>query len=356
MQPGREFSKKDTNITKGVLVVLLLIHHVFDPFFDYSEVVQWRFLSQELANPFIAFFCKQCVGGFVFLTVYGITKAYKNCEMNEKNVLRIMGVRLVKLYAAFEVIFVCNLLYRKIKHIPIKEVYMSGEGKFEPVQMILDALGFAFYYKTPTMNVTWWYMALAVLILVTVPVLFYIYKKVGLALVPIALLVPLLVWNQTNYTTVVSTMVVAMVFADRQVFERIDTIRLFNSKLVTNCIILLGSLLSLKIVYEYVKFFEEGWHMYPLGAVAICVLVYKVLALIPILNVALQFIGKHSGNIFMIHTFIYYYYYTDFIYSFAYPVRIFVVLLGCSLALSVVLELAKNLPDIQPASINYVIE
>lgn len=342
MQLGREFSKKDTYITKGVLVILLLIHHVLDPFYSYSEVVQWRFLNKELADPFIAFFCKQCVGGFVFLTVYGITKAYKKCEANDKNMLKIMGVRLVKLYAAFEVIFVANLLYRKWQDLPIKEVYMSGEGKFESVQMILDALGFAFYYKTPTMNVTWWYMMLAVLILVTVPILYYLYRKLGLLLIPLSLLVPIHIFNQTDFSTVVSTMVLAMVFADRQVFERIDAVRLFHSKIAANVIIFLTSILTLKLVYEYVKFFKEGWHMYPLGAIAICVLVYKFIACLPIMSKVLEFLGKHAGNIFMAHTFIYYYYYTDFIYSFAYPVRIVLVLLGCSLALSVVLELVKK--------------
>lgn len=338
MQEGREFSKKDTNITKGILVILMVIHHVLDPFFVYTEEIQWRFLSRELAEPFIAFFCKQCVGGFVFLTVYGMTKAYMQCEANDKNMLKIMSVRLIKLYAAFEVIYMGNLLYRKLKDIPIKEVYISAEGKFEPVQMILDALGFAFYYKTPTMNVTWWYMALAVLVLVTVPVLYYVYKKVGLVLLPAAILV----LNQTNYTTVVSTMVLAMVFADRKVFEKIDTLRFFHSKILTNVIIFLTSVLSLKVVYEYVKFFKEGWHMYPLGAIAICVLVYKFIACLPIMSTVLEFLGKHSGNIFMMHTLIYYYYYTEFIYSFAYPVRIVLVLLGCSLAVSVVLELVKK--------------
>ena len=56
----------------------------------------------------------------------------------------------------------------------------------------------------------------------------------------------------------------------------------------------------------------------------------------------LQFLGKHSMNIFLTHTFIRYYYFKDFTYSFKYSILIVLVLLGISIIVSMVIELLKK--------------
>ena len=56
----------------------------------------------------------------------------------------------------------------------------------------------------------------------------------------------------------------------------------------------------------------------------------------------LEFIGVHSFNIFLFHTFIYYYYFPTFIYGFGNPVLIFAVLLGVCLLISVGIEKLKE--------------
>jgi len=57
------------------------------------------------------------------------------------------------------------------------------------------------------------------------------------------------------------------------------------------------------------------------------------------LDKLLEFLGKHSTNIWLIHTFFCYYLFKDFIYSFKYPALIFIVLLLCSLAASYIVNL-----------------
>ena len=64
---------------------------------------------------------------------------------------------------------------------------------------------------------------------------------------------------------------------------------------------------------------------------------------IPILNYALMYIGSHSLNIFLIHTFIRWVYLKDFIYSFKYAILIPFVLLAITLAISIFVELLKRL-------------
>lgn len=60
------------------------------------------------------------------------------------------------------------------------------------------------------------------------------------------------------------------------------------------------------------------------------------------LGVCLSFFGKHSFNIFLFHTFIFYYYYQSYIYYLRNPFLIFFLLLSVCLILSVFLEYLKN--------------
>ena len=72
-----------------------------------------------------------------------------------------------------------------------------------------------------------------------------------------------------------------------------------------------------------------------------CMIFYGICS-VPVLGRALAFLGKHSMNIFLIHTFIYYYFYPDFIYSFRRDWLIFLALLGTSLGVSMGVELLKK--------------
>lgn len=55
-----------------------------------------------------------------------------------------------------------------------------------------------------------------------------------------------------------------------------------------------------------------------------------------------SFLGRHSMNMYLIHTFIYSYFGREFIYGFRYPLLIFCSLLAFSLLISLILEFVKN--------------
>ena len=55
-----------------------------------------------------------------------------------------------------------------------------------------------------------------------------------------------------------------------------------------------------------------------------------------------SYLGKHSGNIYMIHSFLYYYWFPDFFYSMP-PLWMFITLLLSSIAISIVIEKMKNI-------------
>jgi len=56
----------------------------------------------------------------------------------------------------------------------------------------------------------------------------------------------------------------------------------------------------------------------------------------------LGMLGGHLFNVFLFHTFIFYYFWKDFIYSFKQPILIFMVLLSLCIALSEIIEYLKR--------------
>ena len=57
---------------------------------------------------------------------------------------------------------------------------------------------------------------------------------------------------------------------------------------------------------------------------------------------AMQYVGRHSMNMYLTHTFIFRYFFHDFIYGFKFPVLIFLALFATSLLLSVCIEFVKR--------------
>lgn len=67
------FDKKQSLVVKGVLILLLLTHHLFANN-SVTEYSLHTIISDIELHQSIAAFMKLCVGGFTFLSAYGITK------------------------------------------------------------------------------------------------------------------------------------------------------------------------------------------------------------------------------------------------------------------------------------------
>lgn len=75
-----EFTKKETNVCKGVAICIMLFHHLFfrqDSWSLYYYKIQIR--SKPLIG-FIAAHGKICVTIFVLLSAYGLTFSMNKCR------------------------------------------------------------------------------------------------------------------------------------------------------------------------------------------------------------------------------------------------------------------------------------
>ena len=81
----------------------------------------------------------------------------------------------------------------------------------------------------------------------------------------------------------------------------------------------------------------------PLGTFAGMYFCFIVLSDIPILRNILEFIGKHSANIYFVHTFLYYYWFSYSIYNTGNLFVVYMITLIGALTISIILELCKKI-------------
>ena len=83
----------------------------------------------------------------------------------------------------------------------------------------------------------------------------------------------------------------------------------------------------------------------PIGSATTVLVVLAIVSLCRVTKrkfTFMQFVGKHSMNMYLTHTFIFCLFFPDFIYGFKYPILIFLALFTTSLLLSVCIEFVKK--------------
>ena len=109
-----QFSKKDTNVVKGVAIIAMLFHHCYvtEVSFKAHGVSFAPFSKGTVVS--LALWSKVCVGIFVFLSAYGITLAlkrlYDNGQYDRKNLSWTSSRRVWKILAGFWPVFILAVL------------------------------------------------------------------------------------------------------------------------------------------------------------------------------------------------------------------------------------------------------
>ncbi len=184
---------------------------------------------------------------------------------------------------------------------------------------------------------TWWYLSFAILLISAMPFIYMAYKKFRYLLLPVGCLLPYtLPDSNSSFFSLLPIVILGTAFSYEDWFERIRAYKKKGSFAI-GLIASSALLYSGYLVHGYVNI----TFCYILAFV-IPYLVYEYISYIPIIRSLLKYLGKHATNIFLTHTFIYYYFYPDFIYSFHSTWYILPILIITSLGVSIVIELIKN--------------
>ena len=349
------FTKKDTNIIKGIAIIFLMIHHCFRSPKRYigCEVI-FLPLNQDIVT-YLASFLKICVPMFVFLTAYGITVSLKN----RNNTLNVTGEQMVSytkhrmfhLYTGWIFVFIfCEIFCMIYSRLPLETYGRNMQGV---VYFLIDGLGIANLFGTPTLVGTWWYMSLAVSLVIILPILIKIYSRIGfwymfLIFSILSRQLGLTISSLAHWTPVV---LLGIACADKDWLVKMREIKIIKGSMAANKLLkfIIGIIIIIGLIIFRQSSISSVLFEIKDGVIPFFIIyfLYEFICPVKYLNDVLEFIGKYSMNIFLIHTFIGATYFRKFIYGFKYAPLIVIVLLLISLVIAVLVEYSKKVSGYQ---------
>ena len=353
-----KFTKEHTMQMKGIAIIILLFHHCFlnaqrwatVPYEKLATTKGWGYYPISF-TPFsshtiqyLASFSKICVAMFVFMTGYGMWVSYES-QKKKTTMSNYIKKRMVTLMTGFLIIFVVT----EILAIPTgRFIEVYGHDFRSVVYMIIDALGLAKLLGTPLFCLTWWYMSLAIVLIMIFPFVHSIMEKYQWIVVVASIIVPRACGfgQSTDLFRYLLAYTLGMYFAQHDLLARIKE-KFMEQNVVGKLLSLIVSLIGLAVIIKCRQNAWIGWKYLDFwdGFAAMYVI---VISYIYILNgkwivKGLGFLGKHSMNIFLIHSFYRDVFFHEFTYSFYYAWLDYIVLMAISLVTSIVLEWFKKL-------------
>ncbi len=336
-----KFDKHVSNMVKGIAIIFMLMHHLFTQ----NTCTQWDVETGPFDETFFVAIChmmKICVRMFVFITAYGITISQNAMPVvNAKELGKTSAKRYVKLMIGFLFIYILAFLTVGFRDIGITDVY--GTGLRGIIIGVTDALGIANIFNHPTLNVTWWYMEIAILLIFVTPVMILVYEKIGfLMLVITAYLNHMFGINDYDITVYLFCITLGIFCANEHVFEKMYEKCVLKNK-VLNSIFKMFVYICIAMTLFYLRYITNWvYWIDPIFTVTIGAFCMEMHGLLKKFSYIFEFLGKYSMNMFLVHTLIYHYYFTEFVYSFRNWFLITLVLLVCSLVISILCEKTKT--------------
>ncbi len=359
-----KFSKDDTLAIKGVAILFLLQYHNFYPLDKFENYnVSFFPFKMETVIPFTKFM-KICVAMFGFLSAYGLTLSLKKYgeeySLSGKQYSEYLKKRLTKLMWGYWFVFIFSSLLCVVIKPERFSVYFEEEGIRGAVIgvfcIISDFLGLASVMNTPTLCGTWWYMSLAIFIVLIVPFIARLNKNYGfLTITLLCIFIPRVIISKDVFTVGqdnnmirwLFTAVLGVVFAQNDLLARMKAFQQENipNYKIIKLISATALLLICYFTYGYLNDKASNF-TYEIrdGLIPVFVIyyLYEFIIDIPVIRTVLIFLGKHSMNIFLFSSFIRGILFSDFTYSFVNWLRIDLVLLAASLLASIVIEIIKK--------------
>ena len=327
------FTIQCTNIAKGIAILILLFHHL--GLNTYLNVFEETSVIYTIAQNF-----KVCVAIFLILSGYGLNASF-NKKFDGKNYwkysVKFSLRHLLKLLINYWIIFVLFVSFGHFTGIrTIQEVY--GENHLIR-NVLLDFLGISSPCGTPKYNLTWWFMGLIIVIYISFPI-----WKIALKKCPVILFVFAVFIYKTELFSFYNSIneyliyfVVGMLFSEYYLFDKLKEI------MQPKWLEIISAILCMVMCF-YLRTQDKTVLYNALASLSIIVFGNSVICYSgSLIKKGFEILGKHSSNMFMLHTFLYSYFFADFFMSLKKWYIMYVVLVALSLLISVLIELIKKL-------------
>lgn len=328
----------ETNVIKCIAIGAMLCHHLFLNHREYG------------ALPFrFALIGKICVSLFVFLSGYGMAiKFQKIWDIDSAKdkltyTMKFFIGRLTKFYLNYWAVFIVFVplgIFVFNRH--LSDAY--GTEQLIWVCLIKDLLGLQ---GVESYNATWWFNRLIISLWILFPLLYWCMKSKVIAPWMLILLyfnpgyhLNFLKFFAPGLPTYSVTFALGILLAIKG-SEINKFLNKFNPYIIAS-VAILATLILLYMRNIAVTPYFIGIKVDPFAVLSISLSVICVRRIARINFSAMAYVGTHSANMYLQHTFILGYFFPSLIYGIKNPLLIFVTLFSASLLLSIVTEFFKR--------------
>lgn len=298
------FDKRQTNIAKGIAILMLLFRHLF--LVENQQIATIFTVRGIPIERYINDLSMGCVAIFLFLSGYGLHCSFKSYTSGIKHQsenarsknFKFVKKHLVKLCFPYYVIFLLTFVLDSL----FKENVFAATYGNNIVYFIIDFLGLADILKTPTISGTFWFMSLIIFLYCV----FILLEKINNYSSELLFLITLLF----------AIMPVSLYFEDifnwclpfclGMIFAKYDFFNLLFNRIITKLkIILVLSLFFITVVVLRFFYLKNDTSLDAFLALSIIMISFMIVSKIPILNLILHELGKLSLIMFLLHPLIY---------------------------------------------------
>ena len=302
-------TRKDTSVMKGIAICAMLCHHLY----TCPEYIGEGIVPYTGIQAWIGILCKVCVALFLFCSGYGLAANYKAYSI--KDDIKYIAKRLVKFYTNYWVIF---LIFVPITYFVFGRTLADAYGQVNiPKRFVYDILAI----QVPAYNITWWFNKLIIILYLLFPIL---YRVINIR--PwVAILLSMVVVHLSDSIHIPYDNVGICLW--QLPFILGISWKLYQDKLPRVCawlsehkkVFALSSMFIL-ICAIIVRMFPiipywNGLRVEGFVACAIALCVVSVIRCTRYMSEVLAFLGKHSMNIYMTHTFFNAYWHPEWLHT-----------------------------------------
>lgn len=341
-----KITKNDTLCLKGIAICGMLSWHLFfcsNPLgVEFSQIARFLGIIGDV-----------CVSVFLFTSGYGLMQSWLRAGVNISEsggaILFILR-RLIKFYFNFWFVFIIFVpIGILIFDIPI----IQGEDILHKIKnIIFQVLAIS---DQQSYNTTWWFNSLIISLYILFPVIGYMINRL-----PIYSILVVLALGSTQLMIGPQLQRYLPVFVTGALWSAYNNELTAFLKRYRSSVLL--SLLLFSIIINLIALFvlgDDHIHSRGLPCYLLLTLQLAMCTIFFIRNVSwlsksISFLGKHSANIYLVHTFLNFYWFPKFFYSITNPLLLWMALLMSSVGISLGIEAIKNVihwNDI-PAHIN----
>lgn len=336
-----EYGRDEATALKGIAILLMLFHHLFLK--DRLELYSISFVPfpTEFMTKLAAYF-KICVSIYAFVSGYGLFLSYQKKKTSN---LKWIAQRYLKTFSGFWTIVVLSWIVCQLIDGRVSLIYFDKSPWAGIAYMVLEWFGLSNLFGTPSLCFTWWYMSAAFVFIVLTPIVARDKNSIAISCLVVMIAVRVIFAGDlsgyyNDYMKFTTPLPFIMPFLIGALFAKNDLIiKIVNARHRYLRLIIEVSLIIL-FALLYLNLSSLTFYDIKMGIFALPVILFCIEYVIPRKGVhsILVFLGKHSMNIFLIHSFIRGMYLQDFTYSFPHFTIMFIVLLILSLLISLAVE------------------